>query len=113
MNNHIVMQKKSGKGENNMKKILSLLVAFCLLFGLVPAAFAKTEAPAETKELTTVASWDFETDAAENGWIFTDACLLNTWPFQGNPLCVMCKQWQMVTIITRWLFAMQILNPNS
>ncbi|MBQ2110245.1 MAG: choice-of-anchor J domain-containing protein [Clostridia bacterium] len=56
-----------------MKKILSLLVAFCLLFGLVPAAFAKTEAPAETKELTTVASWDFETDAAENGWIFTDA----------------------------------------
>ncbi|MBR4636695.1 MAG: choice-of-anchor J domain-containing protein [Clostridia bacterium] len=56
-----------------MKKILSLLVAFCLLFGLVPAAFAKTEAPAETKELTTVASWDFETDAEENGWIFTDA----------------------------------------
>lgn len=55
------------------KKLVSLLVAALMLFALIPSgALARTlEAPA--KETVVAASWDFETDPVEDGWLFLDA----------------------------------------
>ncbi|MBR5947610.1 MAG: choice-of-anchor J domain-containing protein [Clostridia bacterium] len=57
-----------------MKRVISILAAAAMLFAALPAfAEANEHKKAElpTKE-ETVASWDFETDPIEEGWIFVD-----------------------------------------
>ena len=56
------------------KRLLSLIVAAFMVMALIPmSAFAKEDKPiSDSRDEQVVASWDFETDPIEDGWVFTD-----------------------------------------
>ena len=56
------------------KRLLSLFVAAFMVMALIPmSAFAKEDKPiSDSRDEQVVASWDFETDPIEDGWVFTD-----------------------------------------